>query len=224
MLLRRRMMMAAMSLPTPYGVYGLNTQGQLFEHVNDFTGTPQGIYVHSATASQPRIFWPEQVRRQWAVSFSHIYDIAGVPVTSDITTAKTDFSGKENTQIIVAAKGANAPAANDIFTGFSQGVVPVGCWYMPAVGEWEMVKHNYSSGPAQFPDWARFFNPSFKTGTDMGNWTSTQYDEGGVWGAVFYAENNASYLAYKRTSKYTYLGSAGYRNACCLWEDFIKRL
>lgn len=64
--------------------------------------------------------------------------ISGVMLTSDSATAKTDYAGASNTELIAATSGAAYECANYAFPNGATG-------YLPALGEWAVAYANKSA-------------------------------------------------------------------------------
>ena len=72
---------------------------------------------------------------KWASDTSTLID--GILTTTDATEAKTDFAGKQNTELMLAVdtSGAGYSCANYTFPNGERG-------YLPALGEWDIAYQN----------------------------------------------------------------------------------
>lgn len=112
--------------------------------------------------------------------------ISGVMLTSDEETAKTDYAGDSNTELIAATRGAAYECANYAFPNGQKG-------YLPALGELAVAYANKSSINAAM----RLIEGSILTGT---YWSSTQHSANSAWFLEFNDGNinyvNKSYTIY----------------------------
>ena len=105
---------------------------------------------------------------KWLQDISTTVD--GVFTTNDLTTAKTDFSGQQNTALIVATDTDSAAysCANYTFPNGEKG-------YLPALGEWVVAYQNKNAISAMV---------TLIGGTAIANndyWSSTQHSASNAW-------------------------------------------
>ena len=105
---------------------------------------------------------------KWASNTSTLID--GILTTTDETEAKTDFAGKQNTELMLAVdtSGAGYSCANYTFPNGDKG-------YLPALGEWDITYQNKTA-----------INKAMTLigGTALGSnyyWSSTQYSANRAW-------------------------------------------
>ena len=110
---------------------------------------------------------------KWASNTSTLID--GILTTTDATEAKTDFAGKQNTELMltVDTSGAGYSCANYTFPNGEKG-------YLPALGEWDIAYQNKAA-----------INKAMTLigGTALGSnyyWSSTQGSAYGAWDLDWY--------------------------------------
>ena len=109
---------------------------------------------------------------KWASNTSTLID--GILTTTDETEAKTDFAGKQNTELMLAVdtSGAGYSCANYTFPNGDKG-------YLPALGEWDITYQNKTA-----------INKAMTLigGTALGSnyyWSSTQGSADYAWGLLW---------------------------------------
>ena len=199
------------------GVYILYTDGSLSNYDTlDAGKTPVGPVLK--TDNVCFVIHPnENSSKVWSSDTSTL--ISGVTTVTDVAAAKLDFSGKENTDAVIASGLAGSAftfAVEDcIYTDGRTG-------HLPSCGELEEIRLNESNvNIAMRLCGGRIFNFAAKSDTEM--WCSTQVDNasawcwqhnnsGGIWRNIKYKTNTfiarsvSTYVSTNKTYK-LYQGS-----------------
>lgn len=118
---------------------------------------------------------------KWGSNTSSV--ISSVMITTDSATAKTDYAGAKNTELIAATSGAAYECANYAFPNGQKG-------YLPALGELAVAYANRSAITTAL----RLIGGSEFSG---GHWSSTQYSANNAWSLDF------NYGRYEQATKST---------------------
>lgn len=180
------------------GVYVQHIDGKLYTtsqwtaegFANDLAN---GVAVISEDASFVIAKSNASTSSAWSSNTTEL--IEGIMATTIFSDAKTDFSGKQNTEKMLAAgtSGAAHACANYIFPNGKKG-------YLPSFGEWQVFKrfNTDAEDAIKLIGGSKIEVSGSQATNDL--FTSTQYDATKVW--VFRRYNYASTQALKSDTRY----------------------
>jgi len=154
---------------------------------NDSEGTSHKFIVAPTQASKALLWY-------------NGYVAGGTEYITDEDTAKLDFDGKTKTKTIVTTLGqeSSIDCAPGFCYNYSYGNIPAHSWYLPALGELDLIWQNASAINTVLTG----LGQSKLTAVGNYHWSSTEFSSDCSWGenlkygnvSSYYGKNNSFYV------------------------------